>query len=392
MKFILFDIFRKISEKGIALLNKYGKIPGGHNGPYHDPETPVRNSSHWLIILAKMHEINGKKIFIDAIYKLAEYLISEEARPYGYSFNHRNKKRKDKCNGLIGQAWIFEALAKASEILRDKKYKKIAADVFYQHPFDDKMCLWNRVEIDGKVFSIDGTFNHQLWFASCSSLIKDDNDEINQKVNDFLDMIPKNLTVLDNGLIFHKIDWLWKKNIFRNYLVNGLLRNIYKHIKSFARERKMVFEFSSMNKFKNVLIKKEIYRSIGYHTFNLYAFAILKKQYPDHKIWQDASFKKTLKYIFSENYIHNIDNNEYGFPYNAPGFEIPFILSTFFHKQKIDLVNECEKWVGLQFKKTFNLETYWFDKNNPDPLTLTSRLYEITRVHDEIFNKIVIQI
>lgn len=135
MKFILFDIFKKISEKGIALLNKYGKIPGGHNGPYHDPETPVRNSSHWLIILAKMHEINGKKIFIDAIYKLAEYLISEEARPYGYSFNHRNKKRKDKCNGLIGQAWVFEALAKASEILQDKKYKKIAADVFFPTPF-----------------------------------------------------------------------------------------------------------------------------------------------------------------------------------------------------------------------------------------------------------------
>ncbi|MHA1440162.1 MAG: hypothetical protein ACTSPD_21655 [Promethearchaeota archaeon] len=393
MKLQLVDVFNKNAEKGIKLLNEYGKIPGGHNGPYNDQETPVRNSSHWLTIFAKMYEINKKRKFIDAVYKLAEYLISEKARPYGYSFYHRNKKRKDKCNGLIGQAWTFEALAKASEILEENKYKQIAADVFSQHPFNAKVSLWNRVEIEGKEFSIDATFNHQLWFASCSSLIKTDNkNEINQKIINFLDQIPKNLTVLDNGLIFHKIKWIWKKSIFRNYLINGILRNIYKNIGSFLKERKIVCHFSSMNEFENILMEKEIYRSIGYHTFNLYAFAILKNKYPNHKIWQNHIFKKTLKYIFNENYICNIDKNIYGFPYNAPGFEMPFILSTFFNNNGIRLVNECEKWINWQFKNTFNPETHWFDKNNPDPLTLTSRLYEITRVPDEIFNKIVIQI
>ena len=108
----LTDFILEISNR--ASDNESIYFNGGHNGPYNDSETPVRNKGHWLIIFSKCFELTGKQIYLDTVRKLAEYLVSKESRPYGYSFHHRLKEVKDKCNGLIGQAWTFAALAHAS--------------------------------------------------------------------------------------------------------------------------------------------------------------------------------------------------------------------------------------------------------------------------------------
>ena len=47
----------------------------------------------------------------------------------------------------------------------------VAEEVFFQHKFIEKLGVWKRLEIDGSVGRIDQTFNHQLWFASCASLL-----------------------------------------------------------------------------------------------------------------------------------------------------------------------------------------------------------------------------
>lgn len=39
-------VIYKNTEKKINEFNKHGFIEGGHNGPYYDPETPVRNTAH----------------------------------------------------------------------------------------------------------------------------------------------------------------------------------------------------------------------------------------------------------------------------------------------------------------------------------------------------------
>jgi hypothetical protein len=103
-----------ISECALTYPDKY--IKSGHNGPYNDPETPMRNYGHWLITFSKCFELTGEQIYLNKIKEFAEYLISDNARPFGYSFHHRSKESKDKCNGLIGQAWVFEALAFASSV------------------------------------------------------------------------------------------------------------------------------------------------------------------------------------------------------------------------------------------------------------------------------------
>ena len=51
----------KIAENSKKLQNEDGLFLQGHNGPYYDPETPVRNSGHWLIIFSKCYELTDKK-------------------------------------------------------------------------------------------------------------------------------------------------------------------------------------------------------------------------------------------------------------------------------------------------------------------------------------------
>ena len=53
----------------------------------------------------------------------------------------------------------------------------------------------------------------------------------------------------------------------------------------------------------------------------------------------------------------------------------------------IDIDNEVKYWLDLQFSRTFYVSEFMFSRNNPDPPTLTSRIYELLRFSDErIFN------
>jgi len=75
------DLIIKTAESMFVLQNEQGSFPAGRNGPYFDPETPVRNSGHWLIIFAKCYELTGDDKFRNKVHKVAEYLCSKDARP-----------------------------------------------------------------------------------------------------------------------------------------------------------------------------------------------------------------------------------------------------------------------------------------------------------------------
>lgn len=369
-----------------ALLNKRKYLLPGNNGLYHDPETPVRNTGHWLIIFAKCYEWTSDKKYKNEVLELVNYLLTKKARPNGYSFYHRKTENKDKCNGLIGQAWSFEALAQATHTLGDEKFIKAAEDVFFQHNFNEHYGLWNRLEIDGKILSIDNTFNHQLWFAACSSLIKTKRQpEIQQQINHFMDCLPENLSVLENGLIYHPIERKLFNDEYSNKVNNKNLRTILKKIlkrNSNEKSKKSTECVEYFDKMK--------YKSIGYHAFNMYAFALLKINFPDHSFWKSDIFLKTIQYMLSSEYKNDLYNNKYGYPYNPPGFEVAFALNILAEFENDELVDISEWWINEQFKRCFNPDTFMFDRNTEDPPTLTARLYEITRLPQNILNKIQI--
>lgn len=368
------DLFLKITESALNQQNKDGYVLAGHNGPHCHTETSVRNSSHWLIAFAKSYKLTNKAVFRNGVCRLAELLLGKEARPYGYSFYHRDKEGYDKCNGLIGQAWTFEALAEASLILGDNKYAQIAEDVFFQHAFNDRLGLWNRLEVDGRILPLDGTFNHQLWFAACAALLKGNNaEEISRRVKRFIDSIPDNMSLFDDGLIYHKIKRL---SVGRYAFMNILNR------------RKQFVRFLS-DYWKNVWDNKYMEtRCVGYHSFNMYAFAMLKEMMPKEQFFNSEAIKKAVNYMLTEEYTEGLNGNKYGYPYNSPGFEVPYSLNILSSMGPKELFDITQRWVREQVQRCYNDKTYSMDRNTNDPATLTARIYEITRLPMEIFTKI----
>jgi len=367
-----------------------GAMAAGHNGPYNDPESPVRNTGHWLITFSRAFEWTGDEKFRDAARRCADYLLSEPARPHGFSFHHRNGP-KDSCNGLIGQAWTFEALAEASRLFDDPKYARLAEEVFFQHPFDEESGLWNRLEIDGQILSFDATFNHQLWFAVCAAMIKTDRrDEILQRVTRFMDCLDKNLTVLPNGLLYHPIEHLLEKQLAEQFLFKNRVR---KQMKNLLRALKH-FRFPEMIESEKVIRKhfreNQTYKSIGYHAFNMYAFALLKPHTEDHPFWDSDRFGRMIAYMKTDSFRNGLEGNKYGYPYNPPGFEIPYSLLVLENLDMAVAIKTTRNWVAEQFKRCFNSKTGKMERNTEDSKTHTARIYELTRLPREVLETVEI--
>ncbi|MBH30602.1 MAG: hypothetical protein CMG71_01255 [Candidatus Marinimicrobia bacterium] len=379
----LSEFLISIADKALSEPRRF--IQPGCNGPYNDYETPVRNYGHWLITFSKCFELTGDKVYLEKIEQLAEYLISNDARPHGFSFHHRSKEGKDKCNGLVGQAWTFEALTYASSILVDQKYAELAEEVFFQHHFNVEYGLWNRLEIEGNILSIDNTFNHQLWFASCAALLDTPRrKEILGKVIQFIECLPQNVSVLDSGLIYHPIE----RNINQddsNPSSKSKFRGILKSLLFFSSRLKG--QSKDNNKEFN---EKIIHKSVGYHQFNMYAFAALQESLPDHYFWKSSEIKKSVNFMLSNEFKNGLLNNIYGFSYNPPGFEVPYALSVLGNLNKNELVEISSLWVNEQIKRCYNTKTNMMDRNTNDYLTHTARIYELTRLPISILNMIEI--
>ena len=364
------------SKKAINFQTDEGSMPAGHNGPYNDNETPVRNTSHWLITFAKSYELTDDSIFLDAVQKTANYLISAETRPFKYSFFHRKNSQLDSCNGLIGQAWTIEALVIASTVLNETKYLEIAEEVFLLHTFNDEYGLWNRLEIDGTIKTIDSTFNHQLWFAACAAQINyKKKTECDTIISRFISCLPNNMYVFDEGLIFHPIKNeellidIYENQPFINYIkikIKEVINNLT-HSKN---------ELKRLEMEKN---SKMIYKSVGYHHFNMYAFALLKNQFPSNNYWNNSEFNSTIKYLMGDHYKDELENNSFGYSYNPPGFEIPYALEILCNLKIDELFDISTYWIDKQIKKCYNSYTKMMDRNTLDSFTHSARLYELTR-------------
>ena len=168
-----------------------------------------------------------------------------------------------------------------------------------------------------------------------------------------------------------------KKKIYRRYLTN-----------IFGKVTGKIFK-ETLNE-KNDL-RDKIYRSIGYHSFNMYAFALLKDQFSGHSLWESDLLSHAVDYILTSDYKNDLEGNIYGYPYNCPGFEIPYALNIFGNLDNDNLVNISNLWINEQFRRCYNKETKMMDRNTSDPLTLTARTYELCRLPINILDKINIE-
>jgi hypothetical protein len=383
----LYDVLERAADRAVETQRSDGSMPPGHNGPYRDPETPVRNTSHWLVTFLHVYATTGDDRYLDAATEALEYLLGPDARPAAATFYHRKEPEKNSCNGLVGQAWTIEALAAAAEALDDPEPAEVARDVFLMHPFDDALGLWKCVEVDGTVLPFDGTFNHQLWFAAAGSLLSRsarETPEVDRRVQRFVDTVPKNVGLYPDGLIAQGLEieqsigrlvrLLRSDERGRLFFLMALGRSGLTEVE-FLRD---VVNHPAFPVRRAPLRPSEVReKAIGYHSFNMYAFALLKAHDPTHRFWSSETFDAALSYLRSDAYPGALEGNEYGYPYNPPGFEVPYALEVFDEEPSR---TEQEWWASRQLTLCYDAETSRMERHTEDPTTLTARLYQATRL------------
>lgn len=373
----LYGIIADCSDAALKIQRDDGSMPSGHNGPWSDPETPVRNTGHWAITFLHSHDHTGESKYLNAAKSALEYLESDAARPYGATFHHRISDQKDGCNGLIGQAWSIEALVVAADHLNRPELAELASDVFLQHPFEWDLAAWHPVEIDGSVQPIDMTFNHQLWFAAAGGLLArhpNSDPKVGEQVRRYLDELESNLNVMDDGLVYHPFKPDFDVRKYGKILFEGVKAGTAHTMVLGVLQGLIGWEGGDDASEDSGWTEK----AVGYHSFNLYAFALLHRVYPDHPIWATEKVDRTLSYATTESYVDRLDGNPYGYPYNCSGIEAPYALRAFDRISEADL----SRWIERQFARTYDRDANAMSRNNPDPTTLTARLYEATRLPD----------
>ncbi len=345
------ELLIKTAYVGLKHVNKNGFVMAGHNGPWQDIDTPTRNSANWLKLFCYAYNITNDIKFYNTIIKITNYLLSKECRPYNKAFYCRKTNKKSKSNGLIGQAWVLEALIMANEIIGDDNLKKEIIKTYLYHKFDNNLGLWYEIDLDGKPIRIMDTFNQQLWFAAIGSLIMNYDNEIKFQVMTFINNIDKIITIYPNGLI--------------NHLINSN-QSLLKKSNSYIYK---------------IINKENYYLSIGYHSFNLYGFCILKKSLGNISFFNSRKFEKIKKFTFSENYYVKVINNEFGFGYNITGIEISLFFQEF-SKDNNEFLSLIYKWLNRQFTNNYDFKKNLLINNSSDKNTLSARLYEATRLNN----------
>lgn len=345
----LFSFIEQAASQALQGQRTDGSCQPGWNGPYRDPETPVRNTAHWIVSWARLFQLSGQKKFKKAAESGVDYLLGTDARPMGASFYCRTNPEKDFCNGVMGQAWVMEALLAARDILGREDAGMAALALYSLHPFLESEFIWRRVAVDGSYLSPDSTFNHQLWFAAVAAGIGD--QQATEQAKAFLTNVGAKVRSYADGILFHQA--AMQTRVRPGNLV-GLTRL----------------------ELKKVLNRGQIYeKSLGYHAFNLYAFALLKQSFPNHEFWFSAKFRKFLEVTKTERFCSGLNKNKYAYPYNPPGFELAYVGEVFDFGQ-----GYSSEWLNRQLEKTYQPGSVQLVDGIPDPLTLSARVYEATRL------------
>lgn len=346
------DILIKSANEGIKIQTAEGSMPAGMNGPWLNAQTPVRNTSHWALIFHYAHIFTKDSSYKGALQKCIDYLLSKKGRPSYFTFLCRPNNNSDDVNGLIGQAWVLEALIKIGDDTENKELIELAKEVYLLHPFDWHQGLWATVNTDGSLGRVIRTINQQIWWASigCRILNIESHEIIKQNIDKFLHCLPMNLQINYNGMIRHLV----LRKTWQNPIILKLLKP------NFWKENQKLAE--------------------GYQTFNLIALANVYKHQNNHPIWHSKSFKfrikKMLNFTLSNNYFEKAITNPYCFSYNINGVECKYALNCFQSLIKIQHEKFFQADRYLQFQIDNHVEKGIMDRNTLDRETLMARAYE----------------
>ncbi len=354
----LHSLLIESAEAGLDIQRANGSTPAGHNGPYHDPETPARNTSHWLVTWSFAFEKTGDPRFAAAANRALDYLITSGEHRQEHTFEQRGKAGKDKCNGLIGPAFNMEALAEAGKRLSRPDALELAMQLAQMCPYDEKLNLFTIREVDGSLPGIDWTINHQIRFVAAVSIVYSVQGlAMPKNVETFVDSLRHTMILRPNGRIRHAAA--------RSGLSATLRRQL--------REWRMGREAQAKLRLKE----------IAYHAFNLYGLAILRRNCPNSSFWASDTLERALHYITGNEY-KSARNDTYFFePYIPAGYNFSFAECALADQALgPNNVHTQKSLLEQQFARTFNFQAKMMQQCAADPLTQSAQICDLTRLGD----------
>lgn len=343
----------------VRLDREHALMAGGRNGPYFDIESPIRNTCHWLVTASVAHSLTGERDYKSIGQKLAKCVIESKEWRVSNELVHRQTPGKDWCNGVIGRAWVVEALFMAGELLQVDAARSCAEELVKTLPFDERLGAWIRLDPIKGLIGPDFTYNHQSWFASVAAEVAKDSTDVHRRVVKFLDFSQyQSFGTYKTGLIIHSM---------QNRPTNWNRLNP-------RRVLRRLFNTKSQN---DAVHAPEPYeRAVGYHLYVLYSLARLRFALPYHAIWQSSALHSAIRYCADEHFLAALTENHYTFPYNAPGFEFPMVAIAFEDIVR-DLSTHAMEAFKLQVSKTWFHAGGLFSRGTYDSLTLSARVYEL---------------
>ena len=326
--------------------------PAGWNGPYFDLESPIRNTSHWAVVGAVLCAIHGKESSIASITgRLLAYLSGGCERVGWSPVWQRSAPGKDRSNGVIGLAWLLEALYTASmlDVSRNEATEYAVYVVDQYLSYVASLGLWAVRDTQDGRYKLDYTFNHQAWLAASIAELSVDHPRWRQLAGGFLDACADGVFATNSsGLIKHVAQAKTPRGVALSLRHEALKRrNSGVHIAE---------------------------REDGYHLYNLFAFARLRECFPAHRFFRSDQFLAACALV-DEKWLRKLDHNRYSMPYNAPGYELPLIfralsdLMPISESAVIDAVERQDRFVSGAASSELPAIT--------DPLVLEARTYEL---------------
>lgn len=349
---VLHELLSRILQGPLSLQRHDGSLPPGHNGPYSDPETPVRVTAHFLLAFLRVARLTGDDRYLQAARRCLDFLLQTDALGF-HNYHQRTKPGKDRCNGLVGPAWAIEALLAGAAAFERTEATALARRLFLGHPFLPGTGVWQRVETDGTNLGVDGAFNHQLWLAAAAAPLAAHDPEVASRLATFLDRLERTLALRRTGRIVHKLQ---VGATAPKEALKALLRPAYRRY--FERKER------------------------GYHAFNTLAFGMLYRVFPHHPFFQSLRFRRVLDYLEHPDYLSGLEDSEYGFPYNPPGFEVPATWALTGRERPPEAV---ASWLNRQFQWGLRQEQWDLGGGTADPVTATARVYELIHLPDSWF-------
>lgn len=351
---LILDIVEKYKNEQITLGLNHAKA--GCNGKYKMQETPVRTTAHWLISFACFYEMTSDRGYLVMIKRYAEYLKDVVYKSEnGVVVCIDDVKGFNRPNGLMGQAWIIEALVKAGKVLGDSQCYRAAYKVFIAQRYDWERHLWNIIDINNEPLGIDVAFNHNLWFALAGLLLASttENTDVKNIVDDFMDNILGHILIYNSGLISH-------------FVVNS--DNKFRDAR--FKIKKMICQLNKKGiPFKN---PNQCEYERAYHLFSVYAFAQIKLINPKYYFFSTKQWEKIKDYALNINNFTWFPNcNDYAYRYNSPAFEYPLIQLILTGNVDEESLNRL---MQIQINDTYDGER--LSKNVLDVETLNARIYE----------------